>query len=129
MTELAERHSTCVTTQEHAALDAEQAACLDELLSAMTESEFYGDYLPMETAPRDSTWIEMRFRCWSDPLHRPASKYGRSSGRGDAPDIWRFENRGCLRFADERGWQWRPISDRTVVDRLVAADGQKTPAT
>jgi len=128
MQEFAAQQSISTSDQRHAALMAEQAASVDEVLAAMQESVFYADYLPMDQAPRDGTWIEMRFRCWSDPLHQPAAKFGRSSGRGDAPDIWRFESGGCLRFADELGWQWRPIADRTIVDRLVAADAPRAPA-
>lgn len=128
MQEFAAQQHISTVDQRHDALMAEQAASLDEVLVAMQESVFYADYLPMDQAPRDRTWIEMRFRCWSDPLHQPASRYARSSGRGDAPDIWRFESGGCLRYGDERGWQWRPIADQATIDRLVAADAPRTSA-
>ena len=122
MQEFAAQNLTGADEQLDPAFVAEQTACVDELLDSMQESVFYADYLPMNLAPRDGTWIEMRFRSWSDPLYQPAPRYARSSGRGDAPGIWRFEDRGCLRYDDEREWQWRPVADQAIVDRLIAAD-------
>jgi len=129
MQEFAAQNLVGAVAQQDPVFVAEQTACVDDLLTSMQESVFYADYLPMDQAPRDGTWIEMRFRSWSDPLYQPASKYARSSGRGDAPDIWRFADRGCLRYADEREWQWRPVSDQAVVDRLIAIDAPKTSGT
>ena len=122
MSDIAALNSIQISPEQEAAYIAEQMACADEMGVAMQESVFYADYLPMEQAPRDCTWIEMRFRSWSDPLHQPASRHARSAGCGDRPGIWRFADGGCLQYADEREWQWRPVTDRAVIDHLVAAD-------
>ncbi len=60
---------------------------------------------PISGAPRDGTWIELRYDAFPDRI-----LFARSYGRGDALNIWRFSNGGCLRFSDENpGWRWRVL--------------------
>jgi len=113
------------TAEQHAAHVAEQTVEADAYFASQAESVLYGDFRPIATAPRDRSWIEIRFRNPECPDYQPASHYARSAGNGDMPDIWRFSDGGALRYAQEARWQWRPIDDEIVVTQLIAGDRVK----
>lgn len=87
----------------------------------MTDIDADG-FRPVATAPRDRRWIELRFGGEGMSAQLRRIRFARSAGNGDMPDIWRFSDGGALRYADERGWSWRPIADAAVVAALRAED-------